>query len=180
MIFNAGRYSAFLSWFGGDSRFDVRVATASGIGHRGADLVIHCLATNLPIQSIDNPRQIRPYRYSKRFGPQPPCFARATQAGKYLFVGGTASVRGEDSMHIGDLDQQTAETIANLDSLLQAAGTTQAAFSDLRVYYPRPADAEAISRSVRAAFPALHRAEFIQADLCRKELLIEIEGLAEL
>ena len=51
-------------------------------------------------------------------------------------------------------------------------------FTDLRVYYPRPADIGRIRESIHAAFPATRRVEFLRAELCRKELLIEIEGVA--
>ena len=67
-----------------------------------------------------NPRQIAPYRYSKRFGPLPPCFARATvlpaEAGtaRKILVGGTASIRGEESIYLDDIRLQTSETFHNL------------------------------------------------------------------
>jgi chorismate lyase / 3-hydroxybenzoate synthase len=181
MLFNSGRYDAFLSWYGDAARWGAQLATASGIGHHGADLIIHCLATDRPIHAIDNPRQIAPHRYSARFGPQPPCFARATRIDNLLLVGGTASVRGEDTMHLHDLAAQTQETFTNLDALLSAADCNAArnSFRELRVYHPRRSDTDAIMRSLRAAFPALPRLELMQADLCRRELLIEIEGLAE-
>ena len=57
------------------------------------------------------------YRYSRRFGPRPPCFARATvlhlgAAGDapLVLVGGTASIRGEDSVHVGNVRGQVLET----------------------------------------------------------------------
>src|SRR5262245_18541988 len=45
MVFNAGRFHAFESWYGSTAAFSRHVATASGVGHWGRDLVIHCLAT---------------------------------------------------------------------------------------------------------------------------------------
>ena len=78
MAFNAGRFAAYRAWFGaGDSP---RVPTASAVGHRGEDLYVYVLASETPSRAVENPRQISSYRYSARFGPSPPSFARATIA----------------------------------------------------------------------------------------------------
>ena len=195
MVFNAGRFRAFTSWFDGPAQFERDVATASATGHRGRDLVIHCLATDAPGIAVNNPRQVAPYHYSQRFGPLPPCFARATRLSHppgLLLVGGTASVRGEDSVHANDMASQLGESFLNLAALTGAAAGQKAAgagksigrllgaFRDLRVYYPNRAHAREIDSAVRAAFPSLRRLEMLHADLCRAELLVEIEGIADL
>jgi len=192
MVFNAGRFRAFADWLGGTARFERDVATASAIGHWGRDLVIHCLATDAPGVAVNNPRQVAPYHYSQRFGPLPPCFARATQLVTprgMLLVGGTASVRGEDSVHHDDLASQLAETFLNLSALVGAAARRRrmsttaellGAFRELRVYYPNRGDAKQIESAVFGTFPALRRLETLHADLCRTELLVEIEGFADL
>jgi hypothetical protein len=51
-------------------------------------------------------------------------------------------------------------------------------FTDLRVYYVRDGDHPVIARMVRAMFPHVGQVEYVKADLCRPELLVEIEGLA--
>ena len=99
MAFNAGRFEALADWFGGPASFDTRSVSASGVGHDGTDLVIHCLAADGPGLAVDNPRQVPPHRYSRRFGPLPPCFARATTihppgGAPMVLVGGTASIVG--------------------------------------------------------------------------------------
>lgn len=194
MVFNAGRFRAFSDWFGGPAHFERDVATASGIGHEGEDLVVHCLATDAVGSAVNNPRQVAPYHYSQRFGPLPPCFARATRLAHpkhLLLVGGTASVRGEDSVHIDDLPAQCTETFTNLASLIATAVQQKAsdkpriaawlsAFTELRVYFPNESDATPIEQSIRRAFPKLQRLELMRAGLCRAELLVEIEGLADL
>ena len=119
MAFNAGRFEALAEWFGGPASFDTRSVSASGVGHDGADLVLHCLASDEPGRAVDNPRQVPPHRYSRRFGPLPPCFARATTihppgGAPLVLVGGTASIVGEESVHLGDLERQTDETLTNL------------------------------------------------------------------
>ncbi len=193
MVFNAGRFRAFSDWYGGPARFERDVATASATGHWQNDLVVHCLATDAAGTAVNNPRQVAPYHYSQRFGPLPPCFARATRlaASKLLLVGGTASVRGEDSVHIDDLASQCREAYVNLAALVSAAIGKKlmpsvklpgllAAFSELRVYYPDRAHEREIEQSVRENFPNLRGLEMLHADLCRAELLVEIEGVADL
>jgi chorismate lyase/3-hydroxybenzoate synthase len=194
MVFNAGRFRAFSQAYGGPAQFDEAVATASAIGHGGRDLLIHCLATDARGIPINNPRQVAPYHYSQRFGPLPPCFARATRLAHpahTLLVGGTASVRGEDSTHLDDLPAQCNETFLNLAALVAAAAHQKlsarvklsrwlSTFTELRVYYPNRADAAAIEAVIRAAFSNIKRLELLRADLCRAELLVEIEGVADL
>ena len=221
MVFNAGRHAACSRWFGGEDAFPRSLATASGVGHADADLVVHALAGREPGVAVENPRQVPAYRYSQRYGPKPPCFARATVVRRptdgrpFVLVGGTASVRGEASVHVGDLPGQMAETAENLAALLRAAraavgGDGQPAdgeptaesavgvadtetfgsvdvpspdplpaFAEVRVYYVRPTDLEALRAMSRAAFPAA-TLEFVRADLCRQDLLVEIEGVAAL
>lgn len=191
MVFNAGRYRAYCNWYGGPGEFDRQVSTASGVGHRGRDLFIHCLAMKHPGIAVENPRQVAPYHYSKRFGPLPPAFARATilnggddLPGRIL-VGGTASVRGEDSVHVGDLGQQLDETFTNLTALVTGAtkginGTRSALshYRELRAYVPDESNFDQVIAGISAAFPTLARLEVLRADLCRPELLVEIEGIA--
>ncbi|MEM6454259.1 MAG: pteridine-dependent deoxygenase, partial [Acidobacteriota bacterium] len=145
---------------------------------------------------VENPRQRPAYRYSPRYGPLPPCFARATivdapstAAGNddpraWLLVGGTASVRGELSVHEGDLGAQLEETFHNLDHLLRAAvaetGARGGRYVDLRVYHLDPVAAPPLRAAVHSAYPTLEGLETVRADICRRELLVEIEGVARL
>jgi radical SAM superfamily enzyme YgiQ (UPF0313 family) len=197
MAFNAGRYRAYTSWFDGCDRFDRRVPTASGVGHHGRDLVIHCLSSREAGRPVENPRQVSSYRYSERWGPLPPCFARATRVHlptsnhPWLLVGGTASVRGEETVHPDDLLRQAEETFQNLASLVCAGFDGEPPGGDsgegllrlfryLRVYVVDLDHAATVERLVRERFTGVQDIEFLQADLCRARLLVEIEGVAAL
>jgi chorismate lyase/3-hydroxybenzoate synthase len=197
MAFNAGRFAAFEEWYRGKDSFDQAIATASGVGHVGDDLIVHCLACARAGAPVENPRQVPSYRYSKRYGPLPPCFARATrltfdtEQGPVLLVGGTASIRGEETVHPGQLEEQAEETVLNLAALVRAAVVDDAArelddtailqlFEHLRVYYVCGADAPRVGEIVSSKFFDVKNVEIAQADLCRSGLLIEIEGLARL
>jgi hypothetical protein len=152
---------------------------------------VHCLSAKRAGISVANPRQINPHRYSARFGPLPPCFARATvlSDARMILVGGTASIRGEDSLHQTSLAKQYEETLTNLASVVEAAHETDgsrdqaewlARFRDVRVYYPRAVDAESLGKMVCETFGGDCRVEMCRAELCRAELLVEIEGVANL
>lgn len=199
MSFNAGRFAAYCDWFGGPEAFDQQVATATGIGHAAAELVIHVLGGGEPGLHLHNPRQRRPYRYSRRYGPFPPCFARATvvrtaeRGDGLVLVGGTASVLDEVSVHVNDLRGQVDETMHNLCRLLEtasraarvqraprdAAGLLRS-FRSLRVYFARPEDEAWVRTAIARRMPHLTDIEFYSADICRADLLVEIEGTASL
>ena len=189
MEFNAGRFEAYERWFETRSNFALQLPTATGTGQAGRHLDVHCLCARHPGTPVENPRQISAYRYSPRYGPLPPCFARATRLYNghgvdWLLVGGTASVTGEDSAHLGDLDGQLEETALNLGALVRAASRAGddalERFEHLRVYHPRAEDSCYLSRTLAARFPSVERLELVQSDLCRPELLLEIEGVARL
>lgn len=189
MAFNAGRFAAYSEWYGGAGSFSGRLPTASAVGVGGDALWIHILAADAPGAPIENPRQIPSYRYSERYGPRPPCFARATRLGSLLLIGGTASILGEESRHAGDVEAQTRETLANIAAVIAHAdgranggdgGDALSGLRDLRVHVLRPSDAPRVRAIVAELVPQIAEIELVQADLCRKELLVEIEGRAEL
>jgi chorismate lyase/3-hydroxybenzoate synthase len=178
-VFNVGRFDAL-----GDLA-DGRLAAASAVGCAGADLIVDVLAGPIAGAAVESPRQRPSTRYSKRWGPRPPCFARAvvlparaigwSAQGDCALVSGTASIVGEDSMHAGDLAAQLDETCANLAAL--APLRTHRA---LRAYVREPASAAFVAAELRRRFSALDALELAIADLCRRELLVEIEGVAVL
>ena len=190
MRFNAGRHRAYCALLGNQDTFDQSLPAASAVGHPGSEMVIHALASAAPGAPIANPRQCPPHRYSRQFGPLPPCFARATRisigTNPMLFIGGTASIRGEHTFHVRDLENQLAETRTNLIALLGAAAGRSPDpqllnhLDQLRVYYPNARDLPQIRAAVETWFSRPDRIEWRQAILCRAELLVEIEGRAAL
>lgn len=195
-VFNAGRFAAFSDWYQ-TPRFGAWMTAASGVGHRGGDFIVQVLAGEQPGRGLENPRQRAAWRYSKRYGPQPPCFARATRVdapvsratadgleGGLLIVAGTASVVGEDSRHLGDLERQLDETCANLRCLVHTAGLNGVEplgrFRELRVYVVDDATRPLLVALLAARFPNLEHLELMPAELCRSELLVEVEGVVRL
>lgn len=185
-VFNAARFEAF-----GELKMEMESPpTATGIGHAGSSLEIHVLALREPGLAVENPRQVPAYRYSARFGPRPPCFSRATlaRAGAdtaRLLIGGTASVRGEESLWEGDLAGQLEETGENLRALIVAAeprallAGAALRLTSLRAYV-RHAEDDASVLAFLSRFAPRAELEVRRAEVCRRELLVEVEGVAAL
>jgi chorismate lyase/3-hydroxybenzoate synthase len=165
------------------------------VGHDGQDLIVHALAMREPGTPVENPQQVPAFRYSKRYGPLPPCFARATRISwpaPSLLIAGTAAITGEISRHVGDLDKQFELTIQNLRILIRAGASAGSAANDdagidplirmeqVRIYVLRSDDFAAVGKLASAVFAPAARVELVRADLCRADLLVEIEGLARL
>jgi chorismate lyase/3-hydroxybenzoate synthase len=191
-VFNAGRFAAFEDWYH-TSSFGPRMIAASGVGHHHPDLVIQVLAAERPGHGLENPRQQAAYRYSRRYGPRPPCFARATAVESLaggpstLIVAGTASVVGEDSVHQDDLGKQMDETCTNLEHLIAVADPGDgeprdllSRFRELRVYLVEGASQALLVDAITARFSRLETLELMPADLCRSDLLVEVEGVVTL
>lgn len=188
MVFNEGRSAGYQRWFG--AGHDVAIPTATAVGIHSSELVVHCLASPERGRPVENPRQTPSWRYSHRYGPTPPRFSRATVAGvankRLILIGGTASIVGEDTVHAGDLERQTDETLANLAALIAAACVEHdmsgvlARLQDVRVYVTAPHHAIAVRDVLACRCPQLSNIEFATTRLCRPELLVEIEGVAGL
>lgn len=184
MVFNAGRYDAY-----GDQSGAMGTATAVGI--KGSDLSIHCLALEEAGTPVENPRQTPAWQYSARYGPLPPSFSRATIVGlggrRTLLIGGTASVVGEDSRHAGAFDGQMDEILLNLEALIRRAdGNSNGGKAplhrlvDVRVYVTSGTHAERVREIFVSRCPRARTIAVAVAQICRPELLVEVEGVADL
>lgn len=185
--FNLARYRALGARIGADAVSRGELPTASCVGHDGDAVVIHILGARAPGVPIENPRQVPAFEYSRRYGVRPPCFARATRAtfaGRArIMVAGTASVVGEDSAHAGNLESQAAETAVNLSAVLASArGVDQGSLggiSAVRIYHADAGDRRALERCLPAELTQARDVEWVRADICRRELRVEIEVVAD-
>jgi enamine deaminase RidA (YjgF/YER057c/UK114 family) len=152
----------------------------------GSPISIYFLASHRRPRMIENPRQTSAFHYPLKFGTHSPTFSRACllseSVGTSLFVSGTASIVGHETIHHGDVTAQTRETMANINALLDEANRVVG--SDLysldglkfKVYVRRPADLAAIERALSATVRASAPIVYLQADVCREDLLVEIEA----
>jgi len=187
------RYQAFndvRSLFYASSAFPNGYPAATGIGQAAGGVVLEFIALDAPgdvrIAPVSNPRQTDAHRYSnvtlvgaslaRLADKTTPKFERAkkitTRDGEVVLVSGTASIVGEKSVGLGDVEAQTRTTIENILALVGDAG-----LSRLRAYVRRRGDLAAVRRICEEAFgpiPAL----YVEADVCRDDLLVELEGMA--
>jgi chorismate lyase / 3-hydroxybenzoate synthase len=184
--FNIGRQEAFLA--ADRAAFDGAPA-ACAIGSQADAPVVYFVAAREAAAAVENPRQISAYRYPADYGPRSPTFSRATlqvNDAPVLFISGTASIVGHRSEHPGDPAAQTHETLVNIQAVVDAANARIGARTftldalACTVYVRRHADLETIRaqfmREVGAASCAARNALFLQGDVCRAELLVEIEA----
>lgn len=181
--FNIGRHQAFASF---ERPVDFSPA-ACALGITQGPLTIAFLAMNTPTLRIENPRQISAFDYPAEYGPRSPTFTRAAilqqASGELLLISGTASIVGHQTVHIGNVAAQTRESMANISVLVEQAtqAGTQAGFTlqDLlyRVYIRHAEDYPAVRAELWQQVPGI-RAVYLQSDICRQDLLVEIEAVA--
>jgi enamine deaminase RidA (YjgF/YER057c/UK114 family) len=185
--FNAGRQIAFAE-HARPLAGHVPAACALGVG-RGP-LSVAFLASRASFTPLENPRQVSAYHYPPEYGVRSPTFSRAgltrIDGRDVLFISGTASIVGHRSLHIGDVQAQTHETLANLAALVERAnahlGEERFALAGLAytVYLRHGEDIDAVSAILRTELGTRCPMIFVQADICRADLLVEIEAVGGL
>jgi chorismate lyase/3-hydroxybenzoate synthase len=179
--FNEGRHEAFAA----RGRVVEAAPAACALGSAGELQTLYFIAARKAGQPLENPRQISAYRYPTRYGPRSPTFCRAMvardAAGAMLFLSGTASIVSHESQHPDDAAAQLAETLRNLRALLTESRRQGYRFEErdlmLKAYLRRPEDRGLVERGLAEA--GLGRAPILlRAEICRAELLLEIEGYA--
>ena len=158
---------------------------ATAVGTYGQDICVYLLAASTPGTALENPRQVSAYLYPPQYGPKSPLFARAVlkhwNGVTHLYLSGTASVLGHASRHAGDVLAQLDESLQNIEALL-AANVHQTGplslrdLTTIKVYLAAADDAAAIRERLAVAFPG-QEPLLLHADLCRKELLVELEAV---
>ncbi len=170
--FSAGRYAA-LARLGYER---TQFPAACAVGMTGEGVMVNFLASRTAGGQVENPRQVPAYEYPPQYGPRSPSFSRATVArwdGEALmFLSGTSSVVGHETLHAGNVEAQTEETLRNLEAIVAIDS-----FAVVKTYIRRAEDFDLVSRRVMAALPRAQHL-FLQADICRSDLLVQIEGVA--
>ena len=164
-----------------------RFPAATCIGRRDGDrtVQVYWLAGRAPGLPLENPRQVSAYRYPREYGPTPPSFSRAMLASdRLVMISGTASIVGHASRHRGDVRAQLDETFANLANVLQRAaaaapGITSrlGAESLLKIYLRDESLLPEVHAFLRERVPSQTQYIVLHADVCRAELLVEIDCL---
>lgn len=188
-----GRFYSKADWENG-----YPAATGIGATHGGVlvdlDAVVFanesCRAT-----SLDNKLQIAAHAYSKKMlvsgkeNKSTPKFERAKTVGfgdnGVVYISGTAAIRGEESLFDAGLDKQLRITMENIDYLISSQNLNTFGvpnkmtpeLSMLRVYLKEHAFVDEAKERMEAYGLSIP-VSYLFADVCRNELLIEIEGIA--
>ncbi|MDI2032310.1 FkbO/Hyg5 family chorismatase [Saccharopolyspora sp. TS4A08] len=173
---------------------DTSVPAATGIGSLGGGISFYVLASRTnALTPIENSKQVSAYNYPERYGPRPPKFARATylsatedRAAGQLYVSGTSSIRGHETLFAGDVEKQTLlalENIAHLVGSETAADyrieqhNTLADLDTIKVYVRHREDIPAVRRICEEHFSPDAQVAYLNVDVCRADLSVELEGI---
>ena len=185
--FSVGRAEAFAEL----NMQDDEAPTGTAIGTKNEHgLILIALASNEPLTLAENPRQISAFHYPRQYGLRSPKFSRAgfvsSEEHTLFLISGTAAVVGHESAHPYDTDMQIDETLVNLDSLCAALASNahdiEALHLDndsvLRVYVRDGNDVETIGNAIQAKLSIdPSRMIFLSGNICRRELMVEIDGV---
>jgi chorismate lyase/3-hydroxybenzoate synthase len=194
---NQARRVAFrpLDWGGGPRRL-VKYPASTGIGTAAGFLSLGALACRTTgaarMASLENPRQTSAFEYPRDESAVPPLFSRAVALGVgaevMVLMSGTASIVRHRSVHVGSASQQADQAFANIAELLRPEFLAANGFlvpagglAALRccvVYVKRPEDVNAVRSACERWLPPGIPAVYTLSDVCRPELLVEIEGIA--
>ncbi|RTZ67526.1 MAG: hypothetical protein DSZ29_00615 [Aquificaceae bacterium] len=161
---------------------------ATAIGTSCGGLQVYFIAAKEPGIQLENPRQTSAFLYPPQYGSASPAFSRATvkkwQDTTHLYISGTASIVGHETRHIGQVLKQLEETLENIEALVQHGAETQdlpihhlTDLSYLKVYlrdlFMLSITEELLIRRYGRHLPMVL---FLHGDVCRADLLVEIEA----
>lgn len=177
---------------------------ATGVGMECGGVTIEFIAlisNHLKVFPIVNPVQIDAHKYTskvlfkntltEKHNETTPKFERAkllvADSNALLYVSGTAAIKGEET--ISDrIIEQVQVTLKNIDHLvshenLKIQGLDkihyQKTVSIIRVYVKNSVDIETIEKIVSEKYGS-DKCTYVKGDICRDNLLVEIEGVFEL
>ncbi|HBT75919.1 MAG TPA: hypothetical protein DEB39_03140 [Planctomycetaceae bacterium] len=167
---------------------------STGIGADDVDITMAATAIatdrdDVLVVPIENPGQTPAFDYGSRYSQKSPKFSRAT-AIEYddlcrILISGTASITDSETRFPDDITAQTHQTLDNIAALigcdnlskheLQGYSATLRDLDVYRVYIKNPRDypvVRAICEERIGDAPGIYTI----ADVCRDDLLVEIEG----
>ncbi len=187
-LFCSGRHDAFSEKY---QAIHNHLPAASAVGSQSGPLTINFIAArNHSGSHIENPRQVSAYQYPMVYGKRSPSFARATYmdwgSSKHLYLAGTASIIGHKSCHLENPLMQSQEIQKNLDSLLNNCASVMNKdvekleiedASIVKTYIKDVALFPLIKDAMEEQMTGVESKLYLIGDICRKELLLEVEGV---
>ncbi len=193
------------SKFYGKSDFINGYPSATGIGTDNGGVVINFIAiSNSPLNEIVplmNPGQIDAHKYSQKvlvgagvFEKEEktcPKFERGkmvkSDEGSKVYISGTAAIVGENTVHPTDVGKQTLTTINNIKNLTKPGNfpdrndfksLENVDYSYVRSYVKYNKDIGIVKEICEKQFNS-QCFQYLISDICRGNLLVEIEALIE-
>lgn len=167
---------------------------ATGIGTSRGGIMIELYAikgTTATNKPIDNPLQVAAHNYSQNVlegkaikelaERTTPKFERARILGNTIYISGTAAIKGERSTDSGSTVAQAEQAMQIMNNLISKENIPTpcngASYDLLRIYIKHEDEIEAVKEYMNAHYPTTPK-HYLVSDICRPELLIEIEGVA--
>jgi hypothetical protein len=196
---NRQRYQEFnnvRSEFYGSHFNETGFPAATGIGIKYGGVIIEFIAVKAAEainKPLNNQEQVAAHEYSSEVlagemnhHKSTPKFERARYfelfGQKQLFISGTASIRGEKTTGRGNPEEQTRITIENIQHLysgsmlkLLTPEPVKPSYGHARVYLKNREDFRVVKKTFKAYYGSLP-VVYLIADICRDDLLVEIEG----
>ena len=183
-VFCRGRSLAFEQHYG--AGFNARLPSASAVGTRSDALTVAFAASKAQPRHVENPLQVPAYAYPGEYGPRPPSFARATvvpgRERSTVFISGTAAIRGHATLPTRDPREQLECTLGNLREISRACGLGPdldgggESARNFKVYLRHAEDRAMVAAILdERVLAGADRVSYLQANICRSNLLVEIE-----
>ncbi|MDR1492490.1 MAG: hypothetical protein LBT05_07200 [Planctomycetaceae bacterium] len=185
----------FIADFLPQSHQGIAFPASTGIGADDYDVVMSSQAIrserkNLILVPLENPLQVSAFDYGQVYSPQSPKFSRAMAFvdgnDAKVYISGTASITDSESRFRNDPEHQTHQTLDNIAALVTKENLSKhgvngfhATLEQLavaRVYVKNPSDFPMIQRVCEERIYGTPIV-YVFADVCRPELLVEIEGI---
>jgi len=182
--FCVGRHQAIDTTRG----YEHELPAATAIGTHGDNTLVYFLASREPGTQIENPRQVSAFEYPDLYSPKSPAFSRAVHkrwsGDTHLYISGTASIIGHETRHRHDYIRQLAECLNNIDALIAETRKTTptrldsaADLSGIKIYLRHPDYLEHARDYVEDRLGKDTPVVYLLGDVCRRDLLLEVEGL---
>lgn len=192
------------SHFYAKTEWDNGYPAATGIGTQFGGIMVSVVAVipenkNYRCIPLNNELQVAAYAYSQNVlvgaedeafqKKSTPKFERAkavlNERQGVVYISGTAAIRGENSLNGVGIEEQTRITLENINYLISQENLVKAGINTdnncsidmLRIYLKYEEDMQVVKKHMDTSVPAIP-ISYLLADVCREELLIEIEGIA--
>lgn len=193
------------SHFYANTEWKTGYPAATGIGTSQGGIMVEVDAVALSCRkcaavALDNALQVAAHDYSQNVligvadkifrHKTTPKFERAKAvvspaSGLHVYISGTAAIRGEASLTGVGIEQQTLTTLENIEYLISRQNLRKHGIKAektpeiqiFRVYLKSENLFEAARKIIDQRYPEV-RTLYVLTDVCRDELLIEIEGVA--